>query len=63
VAQPETHAGERRLTKARKEIEELVKKHSFTPLSGLIGEPLVNVFELNLDLDAKWPLPASGRTM
>jgi K+-transporting ATPase ATPase C chain len=41
----------------RKEIAELVRKHSFTPLSGLIGEPLVNVLELNVELDQTFPYP------
>lgn len=47
--------------KTRKEIDDLVKKHSFTPLSGLLGEPLVNVLELNLELETKWPVPASAK--
>ncbi len=34
-------------------IADLVRAKSFTPLSGLTGEPLVNVLELNLELDAK----------
>jgi K+-transporting ATPase ATPase C chain len=41
----------------RQEIEELVRKHAFTPLSGLVGEPLVNVLELNVELDARFPVP------
>ena len=40
-------------------IADLVRAKSFTPLSGLIGEPLVNVVELNLELDAKFPVPAA----
>ena len=43
--------------KTKQGIAELVRKLSFTPLSGLAGEPLVNVLELNIELDAKWPLP------
>lgn len=38
-------------TKSRKDIEELVREKSFTPLFGLAGEPLVNVLELNVALD------------
>jgi K+-transporting ATPase ATPase C chain len=41
----------------RNDIMALVKKHSFTPLSGLVGDPLVNVLELNRELDAKFPVP------
>jgi K+-transporting ATPase ATPase C chain len=44
-------------TKTRKDIEELVKRKSFTPLSGLVGEPLVNVLELNVELDNRFPSP------
>ncbi len=41
----------------RQGIAALVTAHSFTPLSGLIGEPLVNVLELNIELDKRFPLP------
>jgi potassium-transporting ATPase KdpC subunit len=34
----------------------IVKKHTFTPLSGLVGEPLVNVLEVNRDLDKQLPI-------
>jgi K+-transporting ATPase ATPase C chain len=44
----------------REEIAALVRKLSFTPLSGLIGEPLVNVLDLNRELDAKFPVPPAG---
>ncbi|WP_020470966.1 potassium-transporting ATPase subunit C [Zavarzinella formosa] len=44
--------------KVKKGIADLVVAKSFTPLSGLIGEPLVNVLELNIELDQKFPLPA-----
>jgi K+-transporting ATPase ATPase C chain len=43
--------------KVRTAIEELVRKHTFTPLSGLVGEPLVNVLELNVALDRDFPVP------
>lgn len=39
-------------------VAELVRAKAFTPLAGLVGEPLVNVLELNVDLDAKFPVPA-----
>jgi K+-transporting ATPase ATPase C chain len=44
--------------KTKKAIGDFVRKLSFTPLSGVAGEPLVNVLEINVELDAKWPLPA-----
>jgi K+-transporting ATPase ATPase C chain len=37
----------------KKVIERLLAKHSFRPLGGLLGEPLVNVLELNQALDAE----------
>ena len=40
-------------------IADLARAKSFTPLSGLIGEQLVNVLELNVELDKQFPLPAS----
>lgn len=46
-----------RVAKARhkkeEEIQALVKEHSPPPLMGYIGEPRVNVLELNLALDRK----------
>jgi potassium-transporting ATPase KdpC subunit len=39
------------------DIAELIDARAFTPLSGLVGEPLVNVLELNLELDAMFPVP------
>jgi K+-transporting ATPase ATPase C chain len=40
-------------TQVRFVIEKLLDKHSFRPLGGLVGEPLVNVLELNRALDAE----------
>jgi potassium-transporting ATPase KdpC subunit len=51
----------RRVAKARhvteKQIEELVAKHTLGRQFGILGEPRVNVLELNLDLDATYPKP------
>jgi K+-transporting ATPase ATPase C chain len=41
----------------RQAIAELVRSRSFTPLGGLVGEPLVNVLELNVELDKQFPVP------
>jgi len=40
---------------SREKIAELVKSKSFTPLSGLIGEPLMNVLEVNIELNKQFP--------
>ena len=32
----------------RRAVEAVLSRHAFTPLGGLVGEPLVNVFEVNL---------------
>jgi K+-transporting ATPase ATPase C chain len=42
---------------SRDQVRKLAEEMAFTPLSGLVGEPLVNVLELNLALDEKFPLP------
>jgi K+-transporting ATPase ATPase C chain len=43
--------------KVKERIEQIVRARQFTPLSGLLGEPLVNVLEVNLELDKEYPLP------
>jgi K+-transporting ATPase ATPase C chain len=46
--------------KVRVTIERLLEQHSFRPLAGLVGVPLVNVLELNRAMDADPALsPAS----
>jgi K+-transporting ATPase ATPase C chain len=37
----------------RERIEQLLARHSFKPLLGLVGEPLVNVLEVNRAMDAE----------
>ena len=44
-------ARERGLDRAR--VLELIDEHTTRPLLGLVGEPSVNVLELNLALDAE----------
>jgi K+-transporting ATPase ATPase C chain len=37
----------------RKTIDRLLEKHSFRPLGGLVGEPLVDVLEVNRAMDGE----------
>lgn len=41
------------------EVEKLIHAHTRAPYLGLIGERTVNVLELNLDLDFRWPAAQS----
>ena len=40
------------------DIERLVETHTAGRQFGVLGEPVVNVLELNLALDAQWPVAA-----
>ncbi len=42
----------------RREIDELVRAHAFSPGGGLFGEPIVNVLELNLELRKRYGAPS-----
>ena len=44
--------------RVRAEIEDLVRSKARAPLGGLVGEPLVNVLEVNLELRARYGAPA-----
>lgn len=59
VARKRTPAGGD-IAQTRAKIEKLVRDNSFTPLTGLVGEPLVNVLELNAELGPV-PTPAPKR--
>ena len=43
----------------REQIARLLDERAFYPLGGLAGEPLVNVLEINLELDRRFPVPAA----
>jgi K+-transporting ATPase ATPase C chain len=45
------------VAKTRADVERLARGQSFIPLSGMIGEPLVNVLELNVALDERFTTP------
>lgn len=41
------------------EIDALLREHAYAPLAGLAGESLVNVREINIELDKRFPKPAA----
>ena len=41
------------------DVRQIVKAHTQGRTLGLLGEPRVNVLELNLDLDSKKPMRAA----
>lgn len=60
VVTARVEATKRPPSEVRTKVEEVVRNHSFTPLGGLIGEPLVNVLEVNLALDRAIPVPVTS---
>lgn len=52
-------ARERALSEA--DVRQAVKAHTEDRALGFLGEPRINVLELNLDLDSKKPMPAAKR--
>jgi K+-transporting ATPase ATPase C chain len=44
--------------RVRAEVEDLVRSKARAPLGGLVGEPLINVLEVNLELRLRYGAPA-----
>jgi K+-transporting ATPase ATPase C chain len=44
--------------RVRAEVEALVRSQARAPLGGLVGEPLINVLEANLELRARYGPPS-----
>jgi len=42
----------------RAELEDIVRSKARAPLGGLVGEPLINVLEVNLELRLRYGAPA-----
>jgi K+-transporting ATPase ATPase C chain len=44
--------------RVRAEVQDLVRSMARAPLGGLVGEPLINVLEVNLELRVRYGAPA-----
>jgi K+-transporting ATPase ATPase C chain len=53
VARARAEALGKSVAEVRRSIKELLARRQFTPLGGLVGEPLVNVLEVNRAMDAE----------
>jgi K+-transporting ATPase ATPase C chain len=42
------------------ELRQIISAHTEGRQFGFLGEPVVNVLELNLDLDSKRPMPTKN---
>lgn len=50
----QARAGQADVATTRSRIEAIMTRASFSPLNGIVGEPLINVLEVNLLLDAEF---------